>query len=120
MLLSAPFRRFAITCSRARILLPGAPKRVEIGGNASPEPQEPLGRQKFGFRRQGREKREVRITSDLVKLARRRREEPESSPKVVLTQGGARKKAGQHRLPGVLQARDRIQVSKRGDSVEWK
>ena len=100
-------------------MAPQASKRVETSGKAFPEPPEPLGPQKFGFRRRGREKRAFRITSNPVKLARRRRKAPESSPKVALTQGRGNPSAGQHSLPGVLQARDRIQVSKRGDSVEW-
>ena len=110
---------FSITCSRTLILLPRAPKRVETSGNASTRLQEPLESQKFGFRRQEGEKRAFRITSNLTKLARRRREEPESSHQVGHGPPEATEKAGQHSLPGGSQARDPSGKSRRRDSVEW-
>lgn len=119
MLLSALFRRFALIRPRARISAPRAPKRVEIGGNASPWLHKRSERQKFGFRRRGREKRALQIWLNSVKLARRRREAPESSPKVSHGPSKRKRSAGQHSLPGGSQARDRVSKSERRDLVEW-
>ena len=100
-------------------MAPSAPKRSEMRGKASPEPQEPLESQKFGFRRQGREKRAFRITSNLTKLARRRRKAPESSRLVSLWPPEATEKAGQHSLPGGSEREDQSGKSRRRDLVEW-
>lgn len=100
-------------------MLPRAPKRVETSGKGSPEPQEPSEPQKFELYALWREKRALRITSDLVKLARRRREAPESSHQVSFGPSEATAKAGQHSLPGVLDAEDPSSKSERRDLVEW-
>lgn len=109
--------------SRTRaISLPGAPRaprRSETSGNASTRLHKRSERQKFELYGLGGEKRAFRITSDLVKLARRRREEPESSHQVSFGPSEATEKAGQHRLPGVLDAEDPSSKSERRDSVEW-
>ena len=101
-------------------MLPDAPKRVETCGNASPEPPEPLGPQKFDLGGLGREKRALQIWLNSVKLARRRRKAPESGHLVALTQPRGNPSAGQHRLPGVLDAEDPSSKSERRDLVEWK
>lgn len=61
----------------------------------------------------------VQIISNPVKLARRRREEPESSHQVGHGPPEATAKAGQHSLPGVLDAEDPSSKSRSRDLVEW-
>ena len=92
---------------------------METGGKASPELHKRSGPQKFELGGQGGEKRALQIWLNSVKLARRRREAPESSPKVALTQGRGNPSAGQHSLPGVLDAEDPSSKSERRDLVEW-
>ena len=61
----------------------------------------------------------VQIISNPVKLARRRREAPESSRLTSFGPPDATEKAGQHSLPGGSQAEDQLGKSERRDSVEW-
>lgn len=92
---------------------------MEMGGKGPCGALEASEPQKFELYALWREKRAFRITSDLVKLARRRREAPESSHQVGHGPPEATEKAGQHSLPGGSQARDPSGKSRSRDSVEW-
>ena len=116
---SAPFGRPALIRARALPEPPECAKRVETGGNAFPWLHKRSERQKFELGGLGREKRAHQIWLNSVKLARRRRKAPESPHQDALTQGGARKKAGQHSLPGGSEREDPSGKSERRDLVEW-